>query len=348
MQDTRYPWDGAVRITVDPGRTGRFSLNVRIPGWARGEVVPSDLYRFDGESSEPVRLRVAGRSFPVQLDKGFVRIERDWSPGDLVELSLPMPVRRIVAHPHVEADRGRVAIQRGPLVYAAEWPDNPGGRVRNLVLANDRGLSAEWKPDLLNGVVVVRSKAVALAYDSAGKVSSRDQDFTAIPYYAWANRGRGQMAVWIAASSSAARPAPFPSLAITSTVKTSGRKDPRFLHDGEEPPNSADSSSYFDWWPTRGTTEWIEMTFANPAKISQVDVYWFDDTGRGQVRVPASWKLFYQDARGWKAVDEATPYATEKDKYNTVTFAPVTTNALRLEVTMQPNWSAGLQEWKVN
>jgi DUF1680 family protein len=346
-QDTRYPWDGAVKIAVDPERAGTFAVNVRIPGWARGEVVPSDLYRFADSPSDQVSLKVAGRAVPIQIEKGYIRIARNWRQGDVIELSLPMPVRRVVAHPNVEADRGRVAIQRGPLVYAAEWPDNPGGRVRNLVLADDRKLTSEWKPDLLNGVVVVKGKTIALAYDEAGKVASKEQDFTAIPYYAWANRGRGQMAVWTATTDSAAQPAPYPSIAITSTVKTSGRKDPRFLHDGEEPRNSADSSSYFDWWPTRGTTEWIEMTFAKPAKISQVEVYWFDDTGRGQVRIPASWKLLYQEGTARKPVEGATSYGTEKDKYNVVTFSPVTTGALRMEVTMQPNWSAGLQEWKV-
>ena len=118
-------------------------------------------------------------------------------------------------------------------------------------------------------------------------------------------------------------------------------------NDGEEPNASNDSSSYFDWWPTKGTTEWIEYAFAKPATVSEVQVYWFDDTGRGEVRVPRSWRILYRDGNQWKPVANQEPYGIEKDRYNKVTFNPVTTTALRLEVTLQQNWSAGIQEWKV-
>src|SRR5881409_2345235 len=148
VQQTRYPWDGAVKITVRPAESRAFALNVRVPGWACGEAVPSDLYRFADASNEPVTLKVNGRAVPVALEKGYARIQRQWKAGDIVELSLPMPVRRVVAHPSVEADQGRVALQRGPIVYAAEWPDNPGGHVRNLLLADDAPLATEFRADL--------------------------------------------------------------------------------------------------------------------------------------------------------------------------------------------------------
>jgi uncharacterized protein len=244
-------------------------------------------------------------------------------------------------------DRGRVALQRGPLMFAAEWPDNPNGRVRNLVLSDTAALTSEFRPNLLNGVQVITGRATALAYDEEGTVTKTEQDFTAIPYYAWANRGRGQMIVWLPRSEANARPAPYPTLATTSTVTTSGRKNPRPIHDGEEPPSSADSSSYFDWWPTRGTTEWAEMTFAKRATVSEVELYWFDDTGRGQVRVPGSWRLLYKDGAEWKPVNATAAYGVAKDGWNKVTFTPVTTDALRVEVTMQAQWSAGIQEWRV-
>ena len=146
VQQTRYPWDGAVRITVSPDRGGPFSIQVRVPGWARGEAVPSDLYRFADGSDEQATLRVNGNPVPLTLEKGYARLERRWTAGDMVELGLPMPVRRVVAHPSVEADQGRVALQRGPLVYAAEWPDNPGGTVRNLFLPDDAALSSTFRP----------------------------------------------------------------------------------------------------------------------------------------------------------------------------------------------------------
>ena len=181
-------------------------------------------------------------------------IERSWKPGDVVELVLPMPVRRVVANTSVEADQGRVAIQRGPLVYTAEWPDNPDGKVRNLLLPDDVKLSTEFRPALLNGVQVVTGKAVALAQDASGNVEKRTQDFTAIPYYAWANRGAGEMLVWIPDRETSARPQPPPTLASQATVTSSpAGHNPIAVNDQSEPKSSRDStSSFFHWWPEKG------------------------------------------------------------------------------------------------
>jgi hypothetical protein len=225
--------------------------------------------------------------------------------------------------------------------------DNPEGRVRNLVLPDASRLTSEFRPDLLRGVEVITGEALGLSRDAGGKVIRKPQPFLAIPYATWANRGPGQMIVWIPRTDAVARPAPYPTLATTSGVTTSGRKNPRAINDGEEPRNSADSTSYFDWWPRKGTTEWIEYALPKPSTISEAQVYWFDDTGRGEVRVPQSWRVLYKDGDSWKPVDPLSPYGTAKDQYNKVTFKPVTTTGLRLEVTMQPEWSAGVQEWAV-
>jgi len=101
------------------------------------------------------------------------------------------------------------------------------------------------------------------------------------------------------------------------------------------------------WWPEKGATEWVEYAFAKPAAVSETEIYWYDDTGRGECRVPASWRLLYRDGNEWKPVEAASAYGVEKDRYNKVSFKPVTTTALRIEVTMQKEWSAGIQEWKV-
>jgi hypothetical protein len=246
-----------------------------------------------------------------------------------------MPVRRVVANNEVAADRGRVALERGPILYALEAADN--GKVRNLVLPRDAKLTAEFKPALLKGVEVIQGQAEALSYDAQGNVLKNQQPFTAIPYYAWANRGRGQMIVWLPESDAIAKPAPFLTPKITSSPS---RRSPLTVNDGDE-------STSFDWWPRKGSTEWIEYAFDKPATVSSADLYWFDDTGRGEVRVPQSWKLLYRDGNDWKPVEATASYGVEKDKYNKLTFKPVTTTALRLEVRMQPNWSAGLEEWKV-
>jgi hypothetical protein len=166
------------------------------------------------------------------------------------------------------------------------------------------------------------------------------------------------MAVWIANEESAARPTPFPTLAMKSTVNVSsgghavsgeGRvRWPEAVNDGEEPSASNDPTSYFDWSPEKGRTEWIEYAFPERSTISGVQVYWYDDTGRGQVRVPASWRLLYKDGEEWKPVRNQQGYPVVKDRYNEVRFSTVTTTGMRLEVTMQPEWSAGIQKWKVD
>lgn len=336
-QQTKYPWDGAVKMTVRPDQAAKFTVKIRIPGWARNQPVPSDLYHYAGAPGAPATLAVNGKRVAMSLDKGYAVIAREWKPGDTVELYLPMPIRRVIANDQVAADHGRVALERGPILYAAEWADNPGGKVRNLVLPRDEKLTAEFKPALLKGVEVIQGRALALAYDAQGNVQKTQQAFTAIPYYAWANRGRGQMIVWLPETEPAAKPAPFLTPHVTSSPS---RRSPLTVNDGDE-------STSFDWWPKKGTTEWVEYTFDKPARVSSAEVYWFDDTGEGEVRVPASWKILYLDGDAWKPVENASVYGLEKDKYNHVTFQSVSTSALRLEVTMQLNWSAGINEWKV-
>ena len=336
-----------MKITVTPDRARDFTIKVRIPGWARNEPIASDLYRFLDSSTEPVVLKVNGAPAAMTLDKGYATLSRRWQRGDVIDLALPMPVRRVIANDRVEADRNRVALQRGPIVLAAEWPDNTGGRVRNLVLPDTAVLTSQFQADLLNGVQIVTAKAYGLAMNAQGHPVKTEQTFMAIPYSTWANRGRGEMIVWVPRTDAAARPTPYPTLATTSKVTTSASKNPRAVNDGEEPAASNDSSFYLDWWPTKGTTEWIEYAFQAPATVSASEVYWFDDTGRGEVRVPHGWRLLYKDGPDWKPVDVKGAYGVEKDRYNAVKFTPVTTTGLRLEVTMQPQWSAGVQEWKV-
>ncbi len=352
-QDTRYPWDGAVKMTVKPKQARRFAISVRIPGWARNEPVPSDLYRFIDPPGAAATLRVNGAPVPVTVTGGYATVDRTWSPNDVLTLDLPMPIRRVVSNDKVIANTSRVALQRGPIVYAAEWVDNPNGKVRNIVLPDANVLKSEYRPNLLSGVQVITGRATGLAFDAKGGVTRAEQPFTAIPYAVWANRGRGQMAVWLARVDAAARPTPFPTVvtnaAITASPIPSGRgKNARNIIDGEEPANSADSTAYFDWWPVQGSRmEWVEVTFENPSAVSTAEVYWFDDTGRGGVRVPASWKLLYKSGDQWLPVETTGTFGTARNKWNTLSFKPVTTPALRIELAMQEKFSAGLQELKV-
>jgi len=348
-QQTRYPWDGAVKISVASDQAAPMTIRVRIPGWARGEPIPSDLYRFATESREQPTLKVNGAAVAMHFDKGYVAITRTWTAGDTIELNLPMPVRRVVANRQVAADRGRVALQRGPIVFTAEWADNPGRRVRNLVLPDTAPLRAEFRPALLKGVEVIQAHAVALSRDEKGNLIRAPEEVTFIPYNVWANRGPGQMMVWIPNSESAARPAPPPSVTTDATLTTSGGKNPNPVKADDEPASSADPALHFDWWTEdlAARTGWIEYTFAKPATVSEAALYWLDDTGHGAVRVPASWLIFYHDGTAWKPVAATGAYGVDKDRYNHVAFRRVTTTGLRLEVNMQPNYSAGIQRWRV-
>ncbi len=196
-QQTRYPWDGAVRLMVSPDRPRTLAVKVRIPGWARSEVVPSDLYRFVDGENEDITLKVNGEAVALDVEQGYAALQREWRAGDEVELDLPMPVRRVAANERVEADEGRVALQRGPLVYCLEWADNRGVKLHELALPGDVLLSAEFAPELLGGVVVIKGLATSVSQDDDGLQIKTEQPFTAIPYYSWANRGSGEMMVWI-------------------------------------------------------------------------------------------------------------------------------------------------------
>ena len=192
-QETRYPWDGAVKIFVAPEKKSKFTIAVRIPGWARNEAVPGGLYQFlKAPSNEPVTLKVNGKSIPIKLDRGYARLDRSWKDGDVIELNLPMPVLEVVASEKVRADRGRIALQRGPIVYCAEWPDNPNGKVRNLTLPHDQAFNAVFEPSLLNGVETITGKSETLSKNADGAIMKTEQPFKAIPYFAWANRGNRQ------------------------------------------------------------------------------------------------------------------------------------------------------------
>jgi DUF1680 family protein len=213
VQRTRYPWSGEVEIELHPEREREIVLALRIPGWARERPVPSDLYRFaDGPAPMPT-LRVGGRTVEltpgrhalpgdpgaeageVVVADGFARLRRVWSPeggeGDAVELTLPMPARRVAADPRVEADAGRLALQRGPLVYAVEGVDH-GGSLADLRLSAGGEIAAAWRPDLLGGVVTLSTPV-------PGSAEGERNHLLAVPYFAWANRGPGEMEVWLPA-----------------------------------------------------------------------------------------------------------------------------------------------------
>ncbi|MGD2294664.1 MAG: glycoside hydrolase family 127 protein [Candidatus Aminicenantes bacterium] len=347
-QETEYPWDGKIKIKVNPDSPARFAVYVRIPGWAQNQPVPSDLYRYMNPASNEVILKVNGEEADLYLEKGYARIRRRWKKGDTVELGLPMPVRRVLSHPELKENAGKAALERGPIVYCAEWPDNQGS-VSNLVLPDESELAVERRDDMFDGVVVIKGQALAL-HEGQDENSSekKQQEFTAIPYYAWAHRGQGEMAVWLPRTESLARALPKTTIASTSKVSASRDKNGAPVNDQWEPKHSNDHAHpYLHWWPAKGTVEWVQYDFKKAQTVSEVKVYWFDDTGRGECRVPVSWKILYKKGSEWIPVINKEEHGVSKDMYNRVTFTPVRTSALRLEIQLQEKFSAGIHEWKV-
>jgi len=342
QQETRYPWEGTVSIRVDPERSEPFTMLLRIPGWARNEALPGDLYEYADWVEERPTLRVNGRPVELTTEFGYARIERKWAKGDKIHLQLPMPVRRVKANPQVQEDHGMVALQRGPLVYCAEWPDN-NGHALNLIVPENATFNNEWRSELLNGVQIVTGKIEALRReDNGGELKQQAHQMVAIPYFAWANRGPGEMAVWMPTDPQKAWVAPLPPHPI-NVVRSSGgvqkvwtgyndqNDDICALYDGKDPLSSADESYlYYRMRPEPGTAAWVEYEFKSPAKVSSAKVYWFDD--RRFCRLPTSWRVLYKDGDIWKPVANVEPYMVAKDKFNSVSFAPITTIAVRLQI----------------
>jgi DUF1680 family protein len=181
---TRYPQDGKVSISLTLPKPTSFGLNLRVPGWARNQPLPSDLYHYRDEAAPKVKLAVNAQTMPLDLQKGFAQIKRTWKSGDVVTLVLPMPVRQVVAHPEVAADRNCVAFERGPLVYCAEGADN-SGKVLDRVLAGKLHFQTDWHPELLGGITTI------------GLSTPENKNLLRlIPYYAWCHRGPNEMRVW--------------------------------------------------------------------------------------------------------------------------------------------------------
>ena len=216
-QQGGYPWDGNMTIQVDPQQTGKFTIYIRIPGWARNEPLPSDLYDYKVQTAESAALDVNGTPVTLNVQNGYVAINRTWQAGDEIHVSLPMSVRQVLAHPNISACEDQVAIERGPIVYCAEWPDFNSHTVTHLYVPGSAAFEIEYRDDMLSDPTIVNKGNVitgtikGLYEQVGGGTLELDEAFTAIPYYAWAHRGAGQMAVWLPTLSSMATPVPLPT-----------------------------------------------------------------------------------------------------------------------------------------
>lgn len=348
-QATKYPWNGDIAIGVKKNSAGQFTMKIRIPGWVRNQVVPSDLYAYSDGKRLNYTVKVNGEQVTSELKDGYFCIDRRWKKGDKVEVHFDMEPRTVKANNKVEADRGRIAVERGPIVYCAEWPDNDFD-VLSVFMNRAPKFDVVEKPELLYGLNQLKTDAQILGYDDSGRLTATDVKLTLIPYYAWAHRGSGAMAVWLPQELSASRPAMPATLASESKVDASHKvKSISAINDRLVPKDENDRSMpYYHWWPKQGTTEWISYEFPNESTVSCATVYWYDDAPWGGCRVPKSWKIYYQDASGnWQPVTGADKYGIEKGSGNTVNFNPVKTKAVKLEVVQPGDNSSGLFEWEV-
>ncbi|MCW5555734.1 MAG: glycoside hydrolase family 127 protein [Verrucomicrobiae bacterium] len=334
---TDYPWDGKVVIEPVVKQPTSFELRLRLPAWC-----------------ETPSLLVNGRRIsPLQTEQGYLVVKDKWKRGDKIELNLPMPVQRMAANPNVKANHGLLAIQRGPLVYCLEQCDQSEPLAAMFVPAGAE-LKPEKQKSLLGGVVAIKGMA-EIAEDQNWRRTlyqpanvSRRVPFQAIPYYAWDNRQAGAMKVWLP---TAPLVPPVGGLEAEAKVTMSFANDncqPQGVNDGIEPKSSGEQpAANCHWWPRKGTEEWVQYTWSKPVTVTGTKAYWFDDTGRGQCRIPVSWRIQFLDGQNWKPVAAKGNYSVAKDKWCEVEFEPVQTAALRLVVKLQDGWSTGVHEWKV-
>ena len=208
QQDTNYPWDGDIAIKVLQNKAKAFNMMVRIPGWVQSQVVPSDLYAYNDDIFSTYEITVNGQKVDSELENGYMVINRNWKKGDVVRIHFDMPVRTVVASPRVSDDRGRVAVERGPLVYCTEWADNEGIDPHHLLLSRKPqfdvlptyGIENKEGNGQTFNVTAISAQAQEASISDDGKLAAKDVTIKLIPYYAWNHRGAGKMDVWLARS----------------------------------------------------------------------------------------------------------------------------------------------------
>lgn len=349
-QRTDYPWTGMSAIAVTPASDGQdFTLNVRVPGWCVGRPVPSDLYtQAVPGSAGDFKVRVNGQPFSFAPQMGYCAIRRRWKAGDKVEVAMDMPVRRIKAHDAVAADRGRLAVERGPILWCAEGVDN-GGRARNLVVAPDAKFSAATVDvcGVRMPALVTEGRPVRMGLKSF--MAGEPRAVKLVPYFAWCHRGAGEMQTWFPVSADVLRGGKFDL--ETEMSHLNDGENLHALYDGVMPAGGAafdPRQARCTFWPHLGTEEWLCVTLPVAEAVTGVDVFWFDDEPVGRCRVPAAWRVQTRSAAATEWQDAAADCPIVKGGWSRVDFGKaVTASQIRLLVTLRPGSSAGLCELRL-
>lgn len=335
-QISEYPFDGRVTITVKPSSPQEFKLKLRIPTWAKGkQFVPGKLYDFVDANDQQWTLDLNGKTIPVEEKNGFAVIDRTWSKGDIVELNLPMPVQVNQSMDEVEANRGRMAITRGPLVYAAEGIDN-NGSVQQFYLENIPDADKISKETIATGILknVVRIKLPANRVEGT---TSKNTPLRLIPYYAWNNRDNGSMIVWFPTSKdltlyrsdNTTRGGKYNKVSASSTHRRGSLlaiSDPRR-------PSSSNEHTIQPWIGEDSNEQWVEISLKEPKQIRSIGLYWYENGE--QVQVPQFWEIQYLKKDEWVDMDVyvTDQYSLDRDEYNVVhPGSKLTTQKLRIKL----------------
>lgn len=340
-QETGYPFDEKVSLTVTPEKASqKFALHLRIPTWAGNRFVPGKLYSYVNRQPGTWSLTVNGKPAKVKVDKGFAVIDRKWEKGDCVELHLPMGVMYSKAIDNVEADRGRLCITRGPLVYCAEDVDNASAPASYVISPAGDSAVVRKGDGLMKDIDFITVPARSIQ-------NPGDTKLTLVPYYAWDNRTDGAMIVWIAANDDVARAA-MPTMPdyisdITATY-TCDIDDVNPIVTNKFPSSSHDTSM-LRWtsWPRKGEKQSIELKLTHPVGLESLSVYWYDDGG--DVRMPEAWDVEYLQDGAWHEfpVYVTDEYRMLKDQYNMIhPGRDIMPEALRINITPRQDASAGI------
>ncbi len=351
-QESSLPWEGKVTLTFQNDQSVLSNLKLRIPGWARNKPVPGQLYAYSQAPTTGTRIKVNGDDQVTEMDAmGYVSLAGNWKAGDTIEIEFPFDIKIVKARDEVLEDRGKVAIERGPILYCAEWPDN--GSVQNLVLSEGANFEAVLDNNLLEGIVAIQTTARKASRELDGSLTlSEEVPLKLIPYHLWNNRGPGEMVIWLPTTLESTRPAPAPTKVYKSTITASGNSKLVFAVADQDLPQNTNDRTFpvFHWWPKKDSWEWVQFDFPVVQDISKVQVYWFADTPDGGTALPDEWEVEYSAtvAKGentiWKTVRSKTPYPVNTNDWSTVSFAPVRAGSLRLKVKLNEKFAAGIHE----
>ncbi len=348
-QRTSYPNDGVINLTISPENPTQFRLLLRIPTWTGNQFLPGELYHFVDHSTEPFKLFVNSKPVEAVIERGFAVIDRRWNEGDQVQLQLPMPVRASECHAAVEANRGRVALTRGPFVLCAEETDNGGATQRFFLELPPANSMVDISETTFSKTPFLKATIPAEAVTADGGVEVTQM--VLIPYYAWNNRGVGTMTVWFPTDRSLAQydpnalpeESPFVEVAASHTYE---QDTISAVADNNEPRwSNGNNVSRWSSRPRKDQAQWIEGRFSESRNIRSVGLYWFDN-GK-DVRVPANWSLEVQQDGEWKPFElyVTDEYGVRVNQYNVVHPAkPLQCDAIRVLMLPKKDSCVGVLE----